>query len=371
MDLANDEVIRGNAVAFEKLQPCDKLEQKSLVVAEEDKSMKTQIDSYSNGSFNASIRYDTQEDSEMNVKRKTQDCFEILETKIFRIMEALKKFSELEKSEYFIKISLQIRNQFDSKKALIAQWLPHISPQEANNIKRLQTEDECISNSLYSLLNTVQYLFSSLCKKRKEYYTNVSEYTRELLDERKKQHAQRMQIEELRKAHLKQQGAGSQQPGLSELMHSLDGLMEQMSKEVSEMEEGLGSTEVTLQELEHKNIEVEQYLERCYVDLQGFKATIKQNIEKFQSIYQFLWPKVQPYFQARSALEAINANYCREIDATLKACREETKELILQLDMLEKDQKSCDVANMSREEENHKLRYKLEVTEQDTKVCFC
>ncbi|XP_026548157.1 myosin heavy chain, muscle-like [Notechis scutatus] len=34
--------------------------------------------------------------------------------------------------------------------------------------------------------------------------------------------------------------------------------------------------------------------------------------------------------------------------------------------MLEKDQKSCGVANMSREE-NHKLRYKLEATEQDTK----
>ncbi|XP_026547814.1 uncharacterized protein LOC113429526 [Notechis scutatus] len=286
-----------------------------------------------------------------------------------QIMEALEKFPELEKrSEYFIKISLQIKNQFDSKKAVIAQWLPDISPQEANNIKRLQTEDERISNSLYNSLNKLQYLFSCLCDKRKEYYTNVSKYTRELLDERKNQHAQRMQIQELGKPHLKQQGPGSQQPGLSELMQSLDGLTEQMSKEVSEMEEELGSTEVTLQELEHKNIEVEQYLERCsYVDFQGFEATTKQNIEKFQSINQFLRPKAQPYFQARSALEAINANYCREIDATLKACREETKELILQLDMLEKDQKSCGVANMSREE-NHKLRYKLEATEQDTKA---
>ncbi|XP_026547022.1 coiled-coil domain-containing protein 73-like, partial [Notechis scutatus] len=313
--------------------------------------------------------------TQKNLVLEEQQMFQKLEeefkeeTKKLKEKEALKKFPELEKrSEYFIKISLQIKNQFDSKKAVIAQWLPDISPQEANNIKRLQTEDERISNSLYNSLNKLQYLFSCLCDKRKEYYTNVSKYTRELLDERKNQHAQRMQIQELGKPHLKQQGPGSQQPGLSELMQSLDGLTEQMSKEVSEMEEELGSTEVTLQELEHKNTEVEQYLERCsYVDFQGFEATTKQNIEKFQSINQFLRPKAQPYFQARSALEAINANYCREIDATLKACREETKELILQLDMLEKDQKSCGVANTSREEENHKLRYKLEATEQDTK----
>ncbi|XP_034298093.1 centromere-associated protein E isoform X1 [Pantherophis guttatus] len=309
-------------------------------------------------------------DSEMNVKQKMQDCFEILEAKIFRIMEALKKFPELEKrSEYFINISLQIKNQFDSKKALIAKWLPGISLQEANNIKRLQIETERMSNSLYSLLNKLQYFFTCLCDKRKEYYTNVSKYTRELLDERRNQHALLMQIQQLGKHHMAQQGAGSRQSGISELIQSLDGLTKQISKEVSEMEEELGSTEVTLQELECENIKMERYLERCsdYFDLQGFEATIKQNIEKFRSINQLLQPKAQPYFQARSALEAINANYCKEIDATLKACREETKELILQLDMLKKEQKSCAVPNMALEEENHKLEYKLKATEQDTK----
>ncbi|XP_058049106.1 centromere-associated protein E [Ahaetulla prasina] len=309
-------------------------------------------------------------DSEMNVKRKMQDYFEILEAKIFRIMEALKKFPELEKrSEYFINVSLQIKNQFDSKKALIAKWLPGISPQEANNIKMLQIETERMSNSLYSLLNTLQYFFTCLCNKRKEYYTNVSKYTRELLDERRNQHALLMQIQQLGKPHVEQQGAGSQQSGVSELIQSLDGLTEQISKEVSEMEEELGSTEVTLQELERENVKMEQYLERCsdYFELQGFKATIKQNIEKFRSINQLLQPKAQPYFQARSALEAINAKYCSEIDATLKACKEETKELILQLDKLKKEQKSCAVPKMVLEEENCKIKYKLKATEQDTK----
>lgn len=70
---------------------------------------------------------------------------------------------------------------------------------------------------------------------------------------------------------------------------------QQISKEVSEMEEELGGTEVTLQELEHENIEMEQYLEQWsdHFDLQGFEATIKQNTEKLQSIYQFLQPKAQ------------------------------------------------------------------------------
>lgn len=78
---------------------------------------------------------------------------------LFLFQEALKKFPDLEKrSEYFINVSLQIKNQFDSKKALIAKWLPGISPQEANNIKRLQIETERMSNSLYSLLNKLQVL---------------------------------------------------------------------------------------------------------------------------------------------------------------------------------------------------------------------
>ncbi|XP_032080246.1 centromere-associated protein E [Thamnophis elegans] len=309
-------------------------------------------------------------ESEMSVQRKMQDCFEILEAKIFRIMEAPKKFPELEKrSEYFIKISLQIKNLYDSKKALITKGLPDISRQEANNIKRLQIENERISNSLYSLLNKLQYFFACLCDKRKEYYTNVSQYTRELLDERRNQHALLMQMQQLGKPHLEQQGDASQQFGVSGLIQSLDGLTEQISKEVSEMEEELGSTEVMLQELERENVEMEQYLERCsnHFDLQGFKATIKQNTEKFRSINQFLQPKAEPYFQARSAVEAINTNYCKEIDATLKACKEETKELILQLDVLKKGQKSCSVLNMAVKEENHNLGCNLKATEQDTK----
>lgn len=70
---------------------------------------------------------------------------------------------------------------------------------------------------------------------------------------------------------------------------------QQISKEVSEMEEELSGTEVMLQELERENIEMEQYLEQCsdHFDLQGFEATIKQNIEKFRSINQFLQPKAQ------------------------------------------------------------------------------
>ncbi|KAM3831703.1 centromere-associated protein E [Vipera latastei] len=261
------------------------------------------------------------------------------------------------------------KNQFDSKKALITKWLPNISPREANHIRRLQIENERISNNLYGLLNKLQYFFTCLCDKRKEYYTNVSKYTKELLDERRNQHAVQVQVWQLRRPRLEQQGDGSQPSGVSGPIQSLDGLTEQISKEVSEMEEELSGTEVTLQELEHENIEMEQYLEQWsdHFDLQGFEATIKQNTEKLQSIYQFLQPKAQPYFQARSETEAINANYCREIDTTLKACRKETKELILQLDMLKKEQKSCGVANMKLEEEVHKLGHKLDASEQDTK----
>ncbi|XP_070614038.1 centromere-associated protein E isoform X2 [Erythrolamprus reginae] len=303
-------------------------------------------------------------DSEMNGKPKMQNCFDILEMKIFKMTEDLKKFPELEKtSEYFIKISLRIKNQFESQKALVAKWLPDLSPQEAHKIKRLQFQNERINNSLYSLLNELQYLFACLGDKRSEYYTNISKCTRELLNEQRTQHALRMEIQQLERPPLEQQGAGAQEPGVSELIQSLDGFAEQISKEVSEMEEELGSTKVMLQELE-------QYLQQCSdcFDLKGFEATVKQNAEKFKSTEQLLRPKTQPYFQARLAVEALITNYCRDIDATLKATRAKTKEMTLQLDVLKKKPKSCGVPKVTLKEENHKLAYKLRATEQDTKA---
>lgn len=86
-------------------------------------------------------------------------------------------------------------------------------------------------------------------------------------------------------------------------------LPQQISKEVSEMEEELSSTEVTLQELERENIKMERYLERCsdYFDLQGFEATIKQNIEKFRSINQLLQPKAQV---RNAGLKCVAQYYC-------------------------------------------------------------
>ncbi|XP_026528415.1 centromere-associated protein E [Notechis scutatus] len=132
MDLANDEVIRGNTVAFEELrQPCDKLEQKSLVVAEEDKSMKTQIDSYSNGSFNASIHYDTQEQSSKNEELQEKDLEqEELITLQKQLDEAHQKLSEMEK----------LKDQFKA-------WESKMEDEEAQKsdmMERLQEEKEKI-----------------------------------------------------------------------------------------------------------------------------------------------------------------------------------------------------------------------------------
>ncbi|XP_015683746.1 centromere-associated protein E, partial [Protobothrops mucrosquamatus] len=106
MDLAKDEVIRENTIAFEELrQPCDKLEQMSLVVAEENKSMKTQIDSCSNESLNTSISYIIQEQSSKNGELQEKDLEqEVLPTLKEQLDEAHQKLNEMEELKDQLKV---------------------------------------------------------------------------------------------------------------------------------------------------------------------------------------------------------------------------------------------------------------------------
>ncbi|KAF7252705.1 3-hydroxybutyrate dehydrogenase type 2 [Varanus komodoensis] len=143
--------------------------------------------------------------------------------------------------------------------------------------------------------------------------------------------------------------------------------MQQILKDISEMEEELLRIEEILQQLGSDGKEVAQYLERCSIhfDEQDFEAGMKQENEKLLPVGQSLKPKTQIYAQARSELETKTAEYCREMEAALKACREQTKELLLELNALKEEQKSCSSATFALEEENDKLKNQLQETQQD------
>ncbi|XP_062992506.1 centromere-associated protein E [Elgaria multicarinata webbii] len=306
--------------------------------------------------------------SETNAKVEQQDLTGSLEAKVLRITEALEKFPVLEKrSEHFKNMALQIKSDLDSQKVIVAKGLAGLPPQQASNVKRLQMEHELISNGVHSLLNKVQFLFSRLCKKEGEFFTSVTNYTRELLQEGRKQHELLTQIQHLKRRPLEQHGDGAHLLNLPGLSQNLDVCIEHILKDVSNMEEELLSIEEKLQQLGSDAEEARRYLERCSVhfDEQDFEAGIKQDNERLLPVGRFLKPKAQVYIQARSELETRNAEYCRETEAALEACREQTKELLLELNTLEEKQKPCGLANLALEEENYQLGNKLKATEQD------
>ncbi|XP_053113451.1 centromere-associated protein E isoform X2 [Hemicordylus capensis] len=296
---------------------------------------------------------------------------ERLEGKVLKIKEILKKFPVLEKrSEYLERVSLNVKSDLNGPKELVAKGLVDLCREEAKTIRRLQMEHELISNRLHRLLNKLQYYYSRLYKKKSEYYVNISNYTMELLDERKKQEELLTQIQSLKKPDLEQHGAVSEQLDILEMSQNLDSYIEQVLKDASEAEEELLGIEMTLQQMESDGKEAKQYFDQCSVrfDLQAFEAGIKQDNERLLSVGRLLKPKSQVFIQAKSELESKNADYCRETEAALKTCKERTRELLQKLNSLKEQQTPCGIANLALEEENYKLGNELKASQQGIKA---
>ncbi|XP_066488340.1 centromere-associated protein E [Tiliqua scincoides] len=304
---------------------------------------------------------------EKSPERREQEHMKCLDGKVLNIMETLEKFFALEKrSEHLRIVSLNLKSDLNSQKAAIAKGLVDLSPEQSKNIKRLQREHELLSNTLHSLLNKLQYHFSCLCKKKGEYYANISKYTEGLLEEKRKQYELLTQIQHLKKPCLEQHGAFSEQLSIFELSQNLDFYTEQILKDVAETEEEFQSIEAKIQQMEKGSKEANQYLDRCSVrfDVQDIEAGIKQDNERLWPLGHLLKPKAQVFYDDRRELETRNNNYCEETEATLKTCRERTKELLQELKTLKEQQTPCGIANHALEEENYNLGNKLKAAEQ-------
>nr|XP_060635132.1 centromere-associated protein E isoform X2 [Anolis sagrei ordinatus] len=313
---------------------------------------------------------------ETSVHEVQQDFIKSLDAKILRIKEVQKTFSCLEERSKCLKAaSLQIQCAFNHQKSVISKGLADLSPQQAKDVKWLQIEHEDITNSIYSLLNKLQFHLTRLCRKRAQYYTKVSTYTSELLEERRKQLELLTQIQHLKKCSLDQPTPVSHQLNLPELSQYLDLYTEQILKDISEMEEELGDIEQKLKQLQNCDNESKQYFERCSVrfNVQDFETGIKQEKERFMPVGQFLNPKTQACVQTRLELDARITDYCKETEDAFKACREQTKELLLELNTLKEEEKLREKQNHSYDaalaqiEKNHKLEKELKAAEEDRK----
>ncbi|XP_034628454.1 centromere-associated protein E [Trachemys scripta elegans] len=295
-----------------------------------------------------------------------------MKAKALEVKGLLEKFLMMEKKyECLTTVSLNLKSELSSQQALIAGMLTHLSPEQAKEVKRLQTENEKISNHLQSLLNKLKFLFSRVCQKKAEHYTTINNHEMDLLDEKRKQNELLSQIRCLKKTCLKQDETAYQELNIHELQQKLDLHIEHILRDMSEIETELLSIEAELQKEESARKEAMQFLETCsgnYCDVEKIKDGIKQDNERLLRMIKFWTPKVKTLLQTSSEMDTRTANYCKDSEIELKQRKGKTEELLEQLKTIKEQLAPCGVANLALEEENYRLCNQLKATEQDIKI---
>nr|XP_056711807.1 centromere-associated protein E [Euleptes europaea] len=303
---------------------------------------------------------------EKTPEKKEQDDLEMLQAKVSKMKEALQKLPAIEERyEHLGRAACNLKVDSNHQKELATKGLKDASHETTKQIRRLQMEHEVLSDRLHRLLYKTQFLLTRLCKKKSEHYVNISNYTMELLGERRKQRELLTQIQSLKEPCQKSPAAVSQQLRIPELSKDLDFHVEQIWKDVSQMDEEIRSIEVMLQQLENEGRTEEE--SSVPFDVQDFERGIKQDKERLLLVGRFLKPKAQSLMEAREELESRNANYCEETEAALKICRERTRELLLALNMLKEQPAPSGHADLILEKENCRLESKLKTRDQDMK----
>ncbi|XP_075565422.1 centromere-associated protein E [Pelecanus crispus] len=295
-----------------------------------------------------------------------------LKEKSLKIKELLEKFPNMGKRyECLSTVSLNLKNELNSQKALMTVILTQLSSEQSKQVKRLQTENEKINSHLQSLLNKLKFLFSRVCSKKREYHTTVNKYEMELLEEKRKQDQLQVQIRCLRKIYLNQNETSSQELNISEVLQSLQLEAESILKDVSEMESELLCIEAELQQEESARKETMQFWEACsgtHCDAEELKEELKKDNERLLQVINFWTPKVKILLQLSSELDVRTANYSKNADVELKQRKGKSEELLQELNALKEQLAPGGSASLALEEENYKLHNKLKAAEQDIKT---
>ncbi|XP_053797476.1 centromere-associated protein E [Vidua chalybeata] len=289
-----------------------------------------------------------------------------LKEKTLKIKELLEKFPSMGKRyECLSTVSLKLKSELNSQKALMAVILPQLPLEQSKQVKTLQTKNEEMNTRLQKLLTKLKLLFSSVCTKKREYHTTVHKYEMELLEEKRRQDDLQSQIQCLRKMN------SSQELNSSEGLQSLHLDAESILKDVSEMENELLCIEAELQQEESARKETIQFWEACsgtHWDAEELKEELKKDNERLLQIFKFWTPKVKILLELSSELDARTANYSKNADAELKQRKEKNEELLQDLNTLKEKLAPVGFASLALEEENYKLHNKLKAAEQDKKA---
>ncbi|XP_039557941.1 centromere-associated protein E [Passer montanus] len=308
----------------------------------------------------------------LKVQRQSEISADSLTSKVRTFGELLEKFPSMrERYECLSTVSLKLRSELNSQKALIAAILPQLTLEQSKQIKTLQTKNEAINSRLQRLLTKLKVLFSCACTKRREYHTTVHRYAMELLEEKRKQDHLQSQIQCLRKMNLKQNEVSSQELNSCEGLQSLHLDAESIVKDVSEMENELLCIEAELEQEESARKETIQFWEACsgtHWDAEELKEELKKDNERLLQVFEFWSPKVKILLELCSELDARTADYSKNADVELKQRKEKNEELLQDLNTLKEKLTPGGSASLALEEENYRLHNKLKAAEEDKKA---
>nr|XP_026647756.1 centromere-associated protein E [Zonotrichia albicollis] len=295
-----------------------------------------------------------------------------LTDKTLKIKELLEKFPSMGKRyECLSTVSLKLKSELNSQRALLAVILPQLPLEQSKQVKMLQTKNENINTGLQKLLTKLKLLFSAVCTKRREYHTTVHKYEMELLEEKRKQDHLQSQIQCLRKINLKQNEVSSQELNSCEGLQSFCLDAESILKDVSEMENELLCIEAELDQEASARKETIQFWEVCsetHWDTEELKEELKKDNERLLQIFQFWTPKVKMLLELSSELDARTADYSKNADVELKQRKEKNEKLLQDLNTLKEKLAPGGSASLALEEENYRLHNKLKAAEQDKKA---
>ncbi|NXB99334.1 CENPE protein, partial [Orthonyx spaldingii] len=296
-----------------------------------------------------------------------------LKEKTLKIKELLEKFPNMGKRyECLSTVSLKLKSELNSQKALIAVILPQLTLEQSKQVKTLQTKNEEMNVRLQKLLTKLKLLFSSVCTKKREYHATLHKYEMKFLEEKRKQDHLQSQMQCFRKIYLKQNEVSSQEINSSEGLQSFHLDAEVIIlKDVSEMECELLCIEAELQQEESARKETIQFWEACsgtHWDADKLKEELKKDNERLLQVFKFWTPKVKVLLELSSELDARTADYSKNADVELKQRKEKNEELLQDLNTLKEHLAPGGSASLALEEENYRLHNKLKVAEQDKKV---
>ncbi|XP_072191354.1 centromere-associated protein E [Excalfactoria chinensis] len=291
-----------------------------------------------------------------------------LVAKSLKIKELLETFSDIRKRyDCFSTMSLSLKAEVDSQKALIAGILTQLSSEQSEEVNQLRMENESINSHLQSLLNKLKFLFTRVCSKKENYHATVNKYVMELYEEKKNQHQLQVQIQCLKKFCLNQNEISSQELNV-EVWQSLHLNTQNILKDISEMESELLSIEAELQQEASTRKETSQFWKNysgCHCDIGELKEELKKDNEKLLQVVNFWTQKGKILVQLSPELDNRTLTYCKNADVECKQQKKKSEELLQDLKTLKEQLGPGGSAHLLLEEENCRLHTELKAAKQD------